>query len=257
MSEEQSDAGLPSGTTGEELQTADQTTTAGSEREDSFFDPSSIQGKPELEAAYKQMQASYTKKMQGLSAKEKEYFANQQKLQMVNEFERDPHGTIQRYAQQYGIQLAGQEQQEFNPKSWDDVASHFKEQAKSEILKELQPFISEVHQVKKQSIESYMDQNFNDWRNYETEMMSLLQEHPTLANNPDKLYRLSVPDDVIQKKATQAALKRIQGQTESAQMTGNTTARKPSTIKKASSFTQAFEMAQQQLAAKGIKPPNL
>src|SRR5688572_9913001 len=55
--------------------------------EDSFFDPKSIEGKPELQAAYKQMQSAWTKKMQSVSS-------NKHKLEAYDRFEKDPVGTL-------------------------------------------------------------------------------------------------------------------------------------------------------------------
>src|SRR6476659_713228 len=58
---------------------------------ESFFDPASIQGKPELEAAYKQMQSSYTKRMQELSKL-------RPKIDAYDRFEKDPLGTMRQIA---------------------------------------------------------------------------------------------------------------------------------------------------------------
>lgn len=268
MTLEQSNAGFqPQGagdeTTGGELQNeqqqeetfnTEQTTDNGPAQEESFFDPASIQDNPELVAAYKQMQGAFTKRMQSLSSQ-------QEKVKAYDEFMRDPMTQIRTLASQYGMQLsngqqASTQEQEFSPQSWNDVLDHFKQAAKDDILQSLQPFISDIHKVKKQSIESYLDSNYADWRSYEQEMMDLIQQHPTLSSNPDMLYKMAVPDDVITKRATQAAMKKLQGQTESAQMTGKTTtSRKPTEVKKANSFAEAFEMAKAQLAAKGIRPP--
>src|ERR1051325_9370510 len=96
----------PGGSNGASGSTA-QTTGSGSVADaiKSFFDPASIAGKPELEAAYKQMQGSYTKRMQ-------EFAKHRTKIDAYDAFERDPLGTMRNIAQQYGYQFvqAGKDQ---------------------------------------------------------------------------------------------------------------------------------------------------
>ena len=50
---------------------AQETTPKGTRQaaEDTFFDPRDIEGKPELQAAYKQMQRDYSKKMESRSGR--------------------------------------------------------------------------------------------------------------------------------------------------------------------------------------------
>ena len=83
-------AGQPDGSTAG----ASQATTAdgGSTGEDSFFDPKDIQDKPELVAAYKQMQRAFTKKMQGIKDRAG-------KADAYDAFNRDPIGNMQAMAQ--------------------------------------------------------------------------------------------------------------------------------------------------------------
>src|SRR5690606_24855797 len=77
----------------------------GAEAEESFFDPRAIQDKPELMAAYKQMQGEFTKHMQ-------KFASQRQRLEILDRFERDPIGTLQAIVPNYGYQLVqrGQEQ---------------------------------------------------------------------------------------------------------------------------------------------------
>ena len=95
------------------------TETSGPPEIDTFFDPKSIADKPELQIAYKQMQADYTKKMQAIAA-------DRHKLEAYNAFEQNPEGTIRQLAQQYGLSLAEarqvvQNEEEFTPQTWDEV----------------------------------------------------------------------------------------------------------------------------------------
>jgi DNA polymerase III alpha subunit (gram-positive type) len=211
--------------------------------EESFFDYNEIKGNPQLEAAYKQMQAAFTQKQQGLSG-------GADKIAAYDRFMQNPVSEIQALAQQYGLQIQGaqdQQQQQFDPKSWDDVMQHMRQQ----VIQDLQPMISEVQSVKKQNIETHFDNNFPDWRQYEDDMKRNLQAHPSLAGDPDMLYRMSVPQKVWESRATQAAMKKLSAQSSSAQVSGGgTTNRQPKSIEKARSFNEAFEMAKQQMTGR-------
>ena len=250
--EQSEEPGLPENqeTTDSELQTTEQTTENGP-ADESFFDPSLLPDDPEIQKAYKSMQGQFTKRMQQFS-KERE------KIDAYNQFMQNPQESLRRMAQQYGVDLGQQQQndKEFAPNDWNDVVNHIQEQTKQSIMEQLQPLFSDLHNVKRTSTEQYLDSTYPDWRSYENEMMDLLQEHPSLANNPDLLYRNAVPQDVINQRAYQQALKKIKGQTESSKATGNTpNARKKAAPAKISSFNDAVKAAQQQLAEQGLKPP--
>lgn len=214
--------------------------------EESFFDPASIQDKPELLAAYKQMQGSYTKAMQ----KSKEH------LPMVDayrQFQADPVGTMQRLAQQYGqrvIPIGEEQPKDFNPTSWDDVKQHFF----NEFKKEMAPVFNEVRDLKKQNVETYLDGHFPDWREYEGQMMETLQANPTLVKDPEKLYRASVPEHVLEARYTAKAMQKIKATSANAQVSGGTTTTRPTQQVPAGplSFNQAVEAAKAKLAQRGI-----
>ena len=89
-------------------------------------------------------------------------------------------------------------------------------------------------------------------------MMTALQTHPTLVSNPMALYKLSVPDDVLQSRATQRALKKMQEKGKSAAVSGASTTTKKSGNKmpdKPLSFDEAVKFAEAQLAEQGIRKP--
>lgn len=243
-------AQAPAGSNGSTGSTA-QTTGHGpaADAGDSFFDPASIAGKPELEAAYKQMQGSYTKKMQ-------DFAKHRPKIDAYDAFERDPLGTMQRIAQQYGYQFvqAGKDQpKDWAPQSWDDVMAR----AKEEVLKEMRPVFNEVKSLKQQNVETYLNTHHPDWKTYETEMMDTLKEHPSLVSDPDKLYRLSVPMEVWQARATKEALQKLQARTDNAQVSGGNTTTRQTTQEPTGplSFNQAVEVARSRLQQRGVKRP--
>lgn len=216
---------------------------------ESFFDPASIQDKPELLAAYKQMQSSYTKRMQ-------DFLKHKPKIEAYERFEKDPLGTLQQLAAQYGYQFVQRSQdkadESWNPQSWDDVMA----KAKQEVLKEMSPVFREVKELKKQNVESYLDTKYSDWRTYEAEMMDTLKAHPSLVSDPDKLYRLSVPMEVWEARATKAAMQKLKGATDHAQVSGGTTT-KPTTQKPTGpmNFDAAVAEAHRRLAQQGFKRP--
>jgi len=246
------------GTTGDALEgqgelsdASNQTTASGPDgmAEESFFDPKDVIGTP-LEAAYKQMQSAFTKKMQSFSG-------NQQAIDAYNQFMSNPQGTLQQLAQQYGYQLTqpGQQQQEeteFQPQTWDEVM----ERARKEVMKDLEPVIGEVQQMKKSNMETFLDNNFQDWRTYEDKMISLLNEHPTLSKNPEMLYNMALPEEVKQARAHKAALAKINGQANSSQVSGaSKTTKKPSQQIEVKSLNDAVNVARQKLQSKGMTPP--
>lgn len=214
---------------------------------ESFFDPSSIQDKPELLAAYKQMQGAFTKRMQA-------YNASKQKVEAYDRFASDPMGTIQALAKQYGlniVQKGADQPEDWNPQSWDDVMA----EAEKRVLKKMEPVYGELRSLKKQSVESQLDSKFPDWRTYESDMMEALQQHPSLVNDPEKLYRISVPSEVWEARATANAMKKIKSVTEHGQVAGGTTAKQTTQEPTGPlTFEQAVEVARKRVAANGLRP---
>lgn len=212
---------------------------------DSFFDPASIQDKPELLAAYKQLQGSYTKRMQALAAEK-------QKIEAYDNFMRNPRQAAQQLAAQYGLQViepgqSAPQDQEF--KSWDDVKQYMFKEFQKEMLN---PLAAEVKTLKKQSIEMQLDSQFPDWRTYESEMMDVLHKHPTFVSDPAALYRMAVPDHVWEARATAKAMQKLKGATEHAQVSGGTTTKQTTQAPTGPlTFDQAVEVAKKRLAAEG------
>lgn len=224
--------------------------------DEGFFDPRSIQDKPELMAAYKQMQKAWTQKTQSLKA-------DKQKLDAYNAFMSDPHGELKRMAQALGYDLRhpGQQQNqqpgadEWQPQTWDDVLKKAEERAYERVTRELGPHVNDL---RRQNLERYLDDNAPDWRQYEDQMVQLMGEHPTLAKDPLKLYRLCVPDEVLERRATQHALSRVTKNANSARAATGTasTARQPlAEMPQPKSIQEAWEQARQKVAAQGIAAP--
>jgi hypothetical protein len=218
---------------------------------ESFFDPASIADKPELLTAYKQMQGHYTKRMQ-------EFAGNRSKVEAFDRFQADPIGMMRQIAAQHGYQFVqgspqGGKPEDWAPQTWDDVLA----KAKEHVLEEMQPVFNEVRSLKKQNIETYLDGKFPDWRTYETDMMDVLKNHPTLVGDPDRLYRMSVPPEVLEARATKAAMQKLQAKTDNAQVSGGQTTKQTTSSERTGplSFDQAVEAARSKLAGLGMKRP--
>lgn len=224
-----------------------------SQSEESFFDPKELPD--ELQPAYKQMQKAFVKKTQAIAQ-------DRNRIEAYKAFEADPHGTIKRVAAQLGYQLTqGGQQPEasssglenWQPQSWQEVIEKVKEAVSGDQSTQLEPLVGEVKQLRRAQIEKMLDDEIPEWRQYEDEMSSLLQSHPTLVNEPMKLARLAIPDEVQQSKAMQQAMKRLQTKAASAQTSaGSTTRKEPSNRPKGKlTFQQAVEEAKRQIAAGG------
>jgi len=241
------DPGDDVGTTAPAEPTGQAETSAPTGDTDTFFDPNDLS--PELQPAYKQMQAAYTRKTQAIAEQRR-------KIEEYDRFMSDPQyrqALIQQYAQS---QPAAQSADEWEPQTWDDVIAKAEERAYSRFMGEMQPLLQEVRGVKKTQIEKDLDAHVPEWRQYEDEMTETLRAHPTLANDPVKLARIALPDEVLQSKAMQAALKKLQAKKQGASVSGgSTTQAAPAGAKpnRKMTFNEAADWARQQVAglAKG------
>lgn len=217
-----------------------------------FFDPKSIQDKPELMAAYNEMRAAYTKKTQALSQ-------DRSKVEAYDAFMRDPVGQLRAMATQYGLEIGptgqrqlgheGQDKAAWEPQSWDDVMARAKQEVINELRPQLEPVFKNMQQVTASNIEKQLDSIDPQWRLYEDDMRANMQEHPSLVKDVAKLYRLSVPEEVLNSRATQAAMKKFEEKAKSAQVHGNQGTTKTATVpKKAANFSDAVAQAKAELA---------
>lgn len=229
----------------------------GTQAEDSFFDPAQLP--PELKSVYKQMQSAYTRKTQTLAQQ-------RQKVEAYDAFMRDPVGSLQQVASQYGMQITRaqaaeaiqsqqggvQQSDQWEPKTWDDVFVRAEERAMEKVMQKLAPVLGNVHKLQANNIEAQLNSIDPNWKIYEDDMRATLTQHPSLVGDVEKLYRLSVPEEVYSTRAVQAALKRIQSTTNQASMASrSSTSRTVATDKVPDSFSEAVELARKQLASQG------
>lgn len=237
-----------------------QTTVGPDQTEDTFFDPRDVQDDPNLQAAYKQMQKSYTKKMQGISDQK-------QKIDAYDAFYQNPIEQVQKIAQQYGYQLTqaqaaaaveqntAQSEQDWQPQNWNEVMEKATAVAEQRIMQKMNPMLSQVQDMQKTSIETQLAEIDPTWHQYEDRMKSNLSKHPTLSKDPSMLYRLSVPSEVLESRATQAALRKMETRQQSQQVSGKSTTSKVPTgglPDKPVSFAEAVDAAKKSLADQGI-----
>lgn len=231
--------------------------------EETFFDPKDLN--PELMPAYKQMQKAFSKKMEGIAQ-------NRTKIEAYDAFSRDPLGQIQQMAARMGFKLSRAEAAEvaadaggkpaarenWEPSTWQEVVDKISTAAEERLLRQLGPVIGEVQNLRKGNIEKLLDDNCPDWRTYEDEMKANIAAHPSLVNDPVKLYRLSVPPEVLESRATQAALKKLETKVKGAQVggTSSTTKHQAQTLgDKPLTFDEAVKAAKARLAEQGLHPP--
>ena len=232
------------------------------ETEETFYDPKSAP--PELQGEYKKMQAAFTKKMQAVAK-------NREKVTAYEEFEKNPVSTMQRLAAQYGMKLSPAQAQaaiegqapggiseNWNPNSWQEVEQRIAQATEKRILSQLSPLLSEVHKMKQTAIEHQLAEIDPSWQAYEDTMISNLKAHPTLAQDPSLLYRMSVPPEQMESRAVQKALKRFEDKGKNAAAAGSsTTGKKPAAgLREAKSVQEAWDIAREKLAEDGIHPPN-
>lgn len=233
-------------------QTTDQGTAT---EEETFFDPNAVPD--ELKPAYRLMQRAFSEKTTALKA-------SKPKIDAYDQFVSNPVATIQQLAAQYGlhvtqaqasqiVQQVATQNQDWQPKSWQEVIDKAKAeavpQARQDVLKELSPLIDEVKQAKKANVEKMLDEHCPDWKLYEDDMMKNLELHPSLVKDPIKLYRLSVPEEVLMARATKAALTKMENKVKGSQVSAGSNTTKPgdSSPKKARNFDEAVAIAKEQL----------
>lgn len=264
-------SGEPTSTPAATTTPAAATTPAPAESESTFFDYERIKDNPDLVAAHKDMQAAFTKKMQGVSGQE-------QAIAAYQAFQTDPHGTLSKIATQLGYNInpiasagatpaapegGGNGQvdlENFNPQNWNEVVQTIGQQLTANVLQQVnqkfEPYLNSLNEVRKSTLETMLDQNCPDWRTYEDPMMENLKKHSSLVNDPEMLYRMSVPHEVLESRATQKALAKLKTAAETQPTGGSTTTRQaPLQPSGAKGFSQAVDFAKASLAQQGITGP--
>ena len=219
-------------------------TGATSTDEPSFFDPSELS--PDLLPAYKQMQRAFTQKTQELAK-------GRDKIRAYDAAINDPRGTIEMLSRQAGIPVSfgqatnGQGEPaapEWQPNDWQEVLDRAGQEGYERAMRELRPVVGEM---RKSQLERDLDDIFPEWRQYETEFAQALQDHPTLAHNAHALTRLATPQNVLDAKATQAALRKLEKRGEGNKSRQGSSRKVPETPSGPMTLQQSYELAVKQL----------
>lgn len=223
-------------------------------QEPTFFDPKDLA--PELLPAYRQMQGTFTKRMQELGA-------HKEKVAAYDAFMADPVTNLQNLARQYGMNITRAQAQaqlnaqggqqtdgEWVPQSWQEVITKTQEETRAAILRELAPLLGNVQQLQAQSIEQQLTAIDPEWKLFEPKMRELLKEEPGLSKNIKRLYNLALLEDgVYDARAMKAAQERLKASAGAARMaTASTTTSQPAP-KKVGNFDDAVEEARRKVAS--------
>lgn len=224
--------------------------------EPTFFDPKTLD--PALLPAYKQMQGTFTKKLQELGS-------YREKVTAYDQFMADPVTNLQNLAAQYGMSLSRREAaaainqqsghaQEWDgqsdPPSWQAVLDRAKTMAREELLKEFGPVVQNVRQLQAKSVEQQLETIDPEWRTYEPKMRELLKDDPALGNNIKRLYSLALLEEgVFEARAIRQAQERMNASASAARVgTKSTTTSQPAP-KKVNDFNDAVAEAKRILAS--------
>lgn len=203
----------------------------------------------QVEATKKLMQADYTRKTQAIAQ-------DRQKVDAMNAFLSNPlHPDNQRFLAQYGYVLPNQSERQatqsnepYEPQSWEELLTKAAQMGRDLAMQEMAPITTQMQQMGVERVMSRLNQIDPDWRKYEAEMMQLLNQYPQMAREPDKLYRLAVPPEVMEARIFKTISEKYKGQAQHA-----STHTKPSAPRskpgrpKVSNFEEAFALAQQQV----------
>jgi hypothetical protein len=215
--------------------------------------------KKQVDALKKNLTSDYTKKTMSIKSQK-------DKLAMVDAYQRNPVGFTKELARRMGLQVVAQNErnqtqddfENWEPQTWKEVVQKISGEIQRNFQGRHDPLQDEVIALKKTNIENFLDKSAPDWREYEDQMIENIKAHPTLVNDPVKLYRLSVPEEVLDTKAYKRAIETMQDKVNSAQVGGASKTNKESQndgFDKPMSFDEAVNAAKRSLEKRGIRPP--
>ena len=225
--------------------------------EPSFFDPKDLD--PALQPAYKQMQATFTRKMQELGN-------FRDKATAYDRFQTDKDfqiQVIQETAKAHGYSLtraqaaaaadaqAGPEDWDTNPPaSWKTVVDTVEKRTRESVLRELAPILGNVRDLQTKSVEQQLASIDPEWKTYEPTMRDILRQHPSLSGDIGTLYNMAlVRDGVFEARAVKQAQDRLRSSADAARVGGRSTTTSQPAPKNIGNFDDAVEEARRQLAS--------
>lgn len=169
------------------------------------YDPTTMDGP----GVHKYWQKHYTRSQQDASDL-------RQQVQQFQAIQNNPAPHIQQWLQQQGLTAVrqGEQPQGGGEEGYDGEGQPYQPVQPKIPPEAMQWALQTTQQVQRMQMTNIirdLNDGFPDWQDYEAEIMQSLKEYPNLANNPDKLYRMSVPDHVFEARLA----KRNQNQTAS------------------------------------------
>lgn len=148
--------------------------------EDNFVDPRQLP--KELQPHWKKMQASYTRKMQGLKE-------SKDKADLYDQIMSDPENIVFKLAEKAGLRVVREESKEDEiPEGGDSALAFIRKEIKKAIESELGPVRVDQKQLKVTQSMDYLDKNFPDWKLYDDIMTDIVKKHPSMSEDLDLLY---------------------------------------------------------------------
>ena len=244
----------PTGTTSEgtELET-------GGQSEDNFTSIDIATLPEELQGQYKAFQSDYSKKTAALADQKRELEGFSA---IRDQFNLDPQGTIRNLAQQHGLSIAEATAAvtgdpaptaDWEPQTWGEGQDKIMESTMSAVMEKLNgSVIPAVQSMQAKSIEKSLDDIDPMWRKHENSMRSVMQKHPTLAEDIPLLYEMSIPKADRESRATQAALVKMRNIEKAGNVSGSTSTKSTTSAQnEVSSFDDAVVEAKRRLAERG------
>ena len=149
-------------------------------REEEFVDPSQLPR--ELQPHWKKMQASYTRKMQGV----KEL---QDKANLYDQIMSDPENIVSKLAEKAGLKVVKEESNEEDiPEGGDATLQWLQSQIKKAVDAAVGPIRGTQQQLKVSQSMSYLDKTYPDWKLYDDIMTDIVKKHPSMSEDLDLLY---------------------------------------------------------------------
>lgn len=204
--------------------------------EEKFIDPDELP--KELLPHFKRMQASFTRRMQKLSA-EKE------KVSQFDKLMADPTTMLNVLASRAGLKVVrpGETKlEEDGTEEGTETERWVRRIIKKELEASSKPILEEQAKLKVQATISYLNETHPDWTLYEDVMSEMVQKHPSLKEDVDTLYEIS------KMAVTKAENLRSQSQKAPKVVTKTSIGGRSTTVpKKAESIDEAFQIAKKKL----------
>jgi hypothetical protein len=219
----------------------------------------SPEAKAENDKLYRELNKSYTQKTQALAEQ-------RQKVEFVDQFmqmyQRDPDSALGELMKTLGYQPkaapAAQARPDapgdanWQPKTWTEVLEKASEMAASKMRGEIQPVMEKYEELSTQTIEQKLNEIDPQWRLYEDKMRENMARYPDMVNNLADLYRISVPPEVQEKLAYNAAMRKLDGERQAGRVSGSASV--PRAVDSGAdikTFDDAVRLAQEKLKSGG------